>query len=319
MEVHPIHNANEKSPFGNLTKEEFYKKHQILHQESFMLNKQNMKIFTQTWCPCEPAPALRGLVCIIHGYTDESSWFIQLTAVAIAKAGFRVCALDLQSHGYSEGKPRAHFPKIQPLVDDCNQLFGELRRQNKNLPAFLFGESMGGAIAILMCLTCTDWDGLVLSGAMCGVSKKFKPMWPLEELLPIVAFIAPKWQIPFMGPPAYKSYKEPWKRELVFKSPNGNPIRKATAATSLELLRVCDYITKNCNQLRVPLLLVHGGEDKICDPESARFVYDSAASTDKTLRIIPDMWHQFIGEPNETVEIVFGTILSWIKERAYKL
>lgn len=46
---HPVNDANESSPYGDLTREEFYKNHQILHKESFMLNQQNMKIFTQTW------------------------------------------------------------------------------------------------------------------------------------------------------------------------------------------------------------------------------------------------------------------------------
>lgn len=91
-----------------------------------------------------------------------------------------------------------------------------------------------------------------------------------------------------------------------------------TAATALEFLRVCGYIQKNCHRLELPLLIVHGGEDKICDPESARLVHESAASKDKTLKIFRDMWHQFIGEPNESVDLVFGLILSWIGDRASK-
>lgn len=86
----------------------------------------------------------------------------------------------------------------------------------------------------------------------------------------------------------------------------------------MEFLRVCENIKRNCQGLETPLLVVHGGEDRVCDPNSAKLVYETAASKDKSLRIFPDMWHQFIGEPNESVEMVFGTILSWIEERTHE-
>ncbi|KAI8000611.1 Caffeoylshikimate esterase [Camellia lanceoleosa] len=314
--AHPIHQANQNSPFGDLTREDFYNKHQILHKESFMLNKQNMKIFTQSWLPIS-ATRLRGLIAVIHGYTDESSWLIQLTAIAIAKVGFYVCALDLQGHGYSDGV-RGHIPDIEPVVEDCVQFFDLARASHPKMPAFIFGESLGGAIAILMCLKQrnSECSGLILNGAMCGVSKKFKPVWPLEWLLPGAAFMAPTWKIAITEDPVKRSYKEEWKRRLVMKSPNRAANGKVTAATALEFLRVCEYIKRNSHGLKIPLLVVHGGDDKICDPKSAKLLYESAASEDKTLKIFTGMWHQFIGEPNESVEQVFATILTWIGERA---
>ena len=60
---HPVHDASESSPYGDLTREEFYKNHQILHKESFMLNQQNMKIFTQSWRP-NSTLQLKGLVAM---------------------------------------------------------------------------------------------------------------------------------------------------------------------------------------------------------------------------------------------------------------
>ncbi|CAK9142887.1 unnamed protein product [Ilex paraguariensis] len=316
--AHPIHQANGNSPYGDLTKEEFYKKHQVLHQESFMLNKQNMNIFTQSWCPNATTPQLRGLVAMVHGYSSESSWLFELTAIALAKAGFYVCALDLQGHGYSDGL-RAHIPDIKPVVRDCIQFFDSTRANHPKLPAFLYGESLGGAIGMLICLEQrTEWNGLILSGAMCGVSKKMRPVWPIEKLLPVAAFIAPRWKIWITKPPSKIAYKEDWKRKLHVKSPKSLANMKPRAATALEFLRVCEYIERNCHELEVPMLILHGGADKVCDSESAKFVYESVASKDKSLKIVEGMWHQMIGEPNESVQRVFEVILSWIGERADK-
>ncbi|XP_043700419.1 caffeoylshikimate esterase-like [Telopea speciosissima] len=316
--AHPIHQASENSPFGDLTREEFYKTHNVIHQEEFILNKRNMKIFTQSWRPEDATmPQLKGLVAMVHGYISESSWIFQLTAIAIAKLGFFVCSLDMQGHGYSDGL-YGHIPDIEPVVHDCIQFFDTARADHPNLPAFLYGESLGGAIALLIALKQKGlWSGLVLNGAMCGVSPRFKPPWPLEKFLPMAAFIAPTWRVTITKPLANKSYKEEWKRRLVKNSPNRRSCSsKPPAATALEFLKVCEKIRKRCHEIEIPLLVLHGEGDLVCDSESARLVYELAESKDKTLKIFPGMWHQLIGETKENVELAFQTIFSWLRDQA---
>ncbi|XP_075665773.1 caffeoylshikimate esterase-like [Castanea sativa] len=221
-----------KAALMETLQEKFYKNHQILHKESFMLNQQNMKIFTQSWRPYSTLQ-LKGLVAMV-GYNSESSWLFELTSVAIAKAGFLVCAIDLQGHGYSDGLP-GHIPNIEPIVSDCIQFFDSIKVDHPKLPAFIYGESLGGAIAILVCLKQKrEWNGLILNGLMWGISAKFKPTWPLEKLLPVAAFLAPIWKIVISKPLASKSYKE-WKRKLVVKNPNRKAPGKPPMATALEL------------------------------------------------------------------------------------
>lgn len=313
--IHPIHEANENCPYGDLTREEFYQKHQILHQEGFMLNSRKMRIFTQSW-RLNSITNLRGVVAMVHGYASDSGWLSELTAVAIAKCRFLVCALDLQGHGLSDGFP-GHIPSIKHVIQDCIHFFDSVKQEHRKLPAFLYGESLGGAVSILICLKQkNEWDGLILNGAMCGVSAKFKPAWPLEKLLPMAAFLAPTWTVAAAKPVASKSYKEEWKRRLAAKNPNRRASGKPTAATALEFLRVCEYIGRHSQELQVPMLMVLGEDDKVCDCRSARLVYESASSQDKTLKIFPGMDHMLIGEGKDNVDLVFGTILAWLGERA---
>lgn len=315
--AHPINQANENSPYGGLTREEFYKKHNVTHHEAFILNAQEMKIFTQSWRPVSDSE-LKGVVAMVHGYTSDSGWMFELTAVAIAKSGFLVCSLDLQGHGRSDGAPGS-IPDIELLVLDCTLFFDSVREQNPTLPAFLYGESLGGAISILICLKQEGvWSGIVLNGSMCGISAKFKPIWPLEKLLPLAASLAPSLRLVVSKPLAGKSYKEEWKRRLVARNPNRRFSGKPPMATALEFLRVCKYIKTNCHEIRIPMLMVHGEEDVVCDSRSARFVFESAASEDKTLKVYPGTWHQLIGEPKENVELVYGTIFNWLVDRAEK-
>lgn len=106
-----------------------------------------------------------------------------------------------------------------------------------------------------------------------------------------------------------------WKRNLALASPR-RPLQRPRAATAQELLRVCREVQEKFNEVDVPILIVHGGDDIVCDPASAEELYNRAASKDKTLRIYPGMWHQLVGEPDENVELVFGEVVDWLVTRA---
>jgi pimeloyl-ACP methyl ester carboxylesterase len=184
-------------------------------------------------------PSLLGAVAVVHGFTDESSWIVQLTAVPLAASGFAVAALEDQGHGFSEG-PQGHIPDIVPVLDDCDVAFAAFRADHPPpLPFFLYGESLGGAIALLLHLRGKNrglWrDGAVLNCAMCGVSPRFKPPWPLEHLLAAVAAVVPTWQVAFTcGNIPDRSFKLEWKRRLFVASP-----RRTTAPPRLSSCSAC--------------------------------------------------------------------------------
>ncbi|OMO81323.1 Alpha/beta hydrolase-1 [Corchorus olitorius] len=318
MARHPIAEANETSPFGNLTPEEFYARHSVSHSSEFFTNARGLKIFTQWWTPLD-TPII-GIVAVVHGFTGESSWFLQLTSVFFANSGFAVCAIDHQGHGFSDGLDGlvAHIPSIDGVIDDCVHFFDAFRaRYPTELPAFLYSESLGGAIALYISLRQKGaWDGLILNGAMCGISDKFKPPWPLEHFLFVVAKLIPTWRVvPTRGSLPDVSFKEPWKRKLAIASPR-RTVARPRAATAYELVRICNELQGRFEEIDLPLLIVHGGDDIVCDPACVEDLHKRAASKDKTLKIYPGMWHQLIGEPEENVELVFGEMVEWLKSRA---
>ncbi|XP_014512442.1 caffeoylshikimate esterase [Vigna radiata var. radiata] len=317
--VHPIAEANEESPFGQLTPDEFYARHSVSHASEFITNPRGLKLFTQWWTPLPPTTII-GTLAVVHGFTGESSWLIQLTAVHFAKAGFATCAIDHQGHGFSDGLI-AHIPDINPVVDDCISFFENFRsRFDPSLPSFLYSESLGGAIALLITLRRREmsWNGVILNGAMCGISAKFKPPWPLEHFLSLAAAVIPTWRVvPTRGSIPEVSFKVEWKRKLALASPR-RTVARPRAATAQELMRICRELQGRYEEVEVPLLVAHGGDDVVCDPACVEELYARAASKDKTLKIYPEMWHQMIGEPEENVELVFGDMLEWLRTRAQR-
>lgn len=94
-----------------------------------------------------------GAVVICHGFTESAEKYRELTYYFL-KAGYSVFLLDLRGHGRSyreiEDTSLTHIGKFSDYVEDFDRFIQKIVRPNAvNQPLYLFGHSMGGAIAAL--------------------------------------------------------------------------------------------------------------------------------------------------------------------------
>lgn len=81
-------------------------------------------------------------------------------------------------------------------------------------------------------------------------------------------------------------------------------------------MRVSLDLEKRIEEVSLPLIVLHGGEDKVIDPGISKLLYESALSSDKTLKLYPSMWHSLTyGELPENQDLVFTDIVNWLDER----
>lgn len=66
-------------------------------------------------------------------------------------------------------------------------------------------------------------------------------------------------------------------------------------------------------EIRIPTLLVVGGQDPVIDPAAAREFFERLGSDDKTMHIYPKMLHEPFGEIGR--EQVFDDIIRWLLPR----
>jgi alpha-beta hydrolase superfamily lysophospholipase len=93
------------------------------------------------------------------------------TGTRLAQAGYAVYGVDFEGHGRSEGL-QGYVPSFDVLVSDCDAFFAAVvaSTANTDLPRFLLGESMGGAVALLLHRARPSyWTGAVLVAPMCKV------------------------------------------------------------------------------------------------------------------------------------------------------
>ncbi|KAL3680838.1 hypothetical protein R1sor_023794 [Riccia sorocarpa] len=288
----------------------------VVYGEEYILNSRQMKLFTCHWLPLEKE--IKALIFLCHGYGMECSVYTRETGMRLARAGYAVYGIDYEGHGKSEGR-RCYIPKFAQLVADCEDYFRSIleREEYVNKPRFLFGESMGGAVAILV--TQRDpsiWNGLVLVAPMCKISEKVKPPALVTAILKKMARLVPTWKIVPSKDIIKNAFKDPIKRVEIRSNPMAYQ-DQPRLLTALEVLRASEKVERNLNKIFLPFLCLHGGADKVTDPEVSKALYKEALSFDKTLNLYPGMWHGLItGEPDENVQLVFRDITDWLDTRS---
>ncbi|CAI5971342.1 unnamed protein product [Closterium sp. NIES-65] len=155
--------------------------------------------------------------------------FSQLTAARFASEGFAVFGVDYEGHGKSDGL-RCSFRSVEHLVDDCCAFFASVKAKAEcsGLPSFVYGESLGGAIAMTVALRDPDsWTGLVMVSPMLRIKEELQPSWAALQVLRVLATIIPDSAfVATKGDLIRLSCRDPAKLEVALKNPrrySGNP------------------------------------------------------------------------------------------------
>lgn len=291
-------------------------KEDVKYEEEFILNSRGLKLFTCRWLPTNQEP--KALIFMCHGYAMECSISMKDTGIRLAKAGFAVYGIDYEGHGKSSGL-HGYIPSFDDLVDDCKNHFTSIceRKENKRKQRFLLGESMGGAVVLMLERKKPSyWDGAVLVAPMCKIADEMKPPALVVNALTLLSKIIPTWKIIPTKDIIDIAIKDPKRREEVRSNVycyKGKPRLR----TGNELLKVSLDIERNLRKVSLPFIVVHGGDDKVTDPSISKLLFESASSTDKTFKLYPEMWHALTsGESPENINIVFSDIVNWLDERS---
>ncbi|CAN4083200.1 unnamed protein product [Withania somnifera] len=131
--------------------------------KSYEVNSRGLEIFSKSWLP---ETRTKAVVLFCHEYGDTCTFCI---AMKLASFGYGVVAMDYPGFGLSEGL-HGYIPSFDKLVDDVIEHYSKFKEKPefRNLPSFLFGESMGGARALKVHQKQPNaWKGAVLVVLMC--------------------------------------------------------------------------------------------------------------------------------------------------------
>lgn len=266
--------------------------------------RDGLDLFTRHWT----APDPKALVVLHHGFNDHSGRYIHL-AKALNEAGYSLYAFDWRGQGRSGG-PRGHTPDYESLLDDYGLVIADARREAPGKKVFLYGHSMGGNIALNYALRHPDG----LSGAII-TSPQIR-----------LAFTPSAWQLALARVMAnvYPSFSQKANLDAggishdpaVVQAYRDDPLTQGPISAKLfiSIVQAADWALAHAADLKIPILLVHGGADPITDPKATQEFYERLTFGDKTFKRYEGLSHETHNEMDPTVAL--KDVVEWLNERA---
>ncbi|GMI96380.1 hypothetical protein like AT1G73480 [Hibiscus trionum] len=281
---------------------------ETVREFSLFTSARGDTLFTQSWTPV--SATVRGVVVLLHGLNEHSGRYSDF-AKRLNANGFKVYGMDWIGHGGSDGL-HAYVHSLDFAVTDMKMFLEKVLAENPELPCFCFGHSTGGAIilkAVLDPKVEAKVSGIVVTSPAVGV----QPSHPIFVVLaPIISFLLPRYQVSVTNKKGLPVSRDPEALVAKYSDPlvYTGPLR---VRTGYEILRITSYLQQNMNRLRVPLFVLHGMDDTVTDPQASRKLYEEAASTDKSLKLLEGLLHDLLFEPER--ETIMDDIIQWLNCR----
>jgi len=264
--------------------------------------ERGCNIFYRKWEP-DDAPA-RALVLLMHGMAEHAGRYT-LLGEHLTGRGYTIYAPDHRCHGCSGGE-KALIDDMDYMLDDLAQMLDIATEEHPSLPVFALGHSMGGLLAT--CFTIQHQDrlagtvlsapGIVLDAGVPGIVKAASQ---------IMARVAPRMGVQELDS-AWLSHDP-----AIVKDYDSDPLNyrgKVMMRTGAEMLRKAKWAQEHASRISIPILCLHGSEDKLADPAGSQIIYERAGSTDKAIQIFDGLYHEIFNEYQK--EDIYQMVGDWL-------
>lgn len=293
----------------------------VVHEAGFLVpeGRGAPSLYLQSWLPAGQAPA--ALVLYVPANIEHGG-LIGPVAEALAQAGYGVYAVDLRGLGRSARNGDFWFVRDHDeYVQDIAVAVAEMRARHPGMAVHGAGESLGAALLLR-----GDIAGLLRFDSLVLADTAFQPN-PGLGVLPLPDFMARF--LVWSGGQAGR----------IIPSAPSVPARfsinavSCSAITRGELLHD-PYVVKGwlpakfittladtqsvlgsgLEQVRTPILAIHGGKDGVVPVKSSREIVRRVASTEKLLLVIPDGCHTTMIEEGTRGHVV-RMLKEWLVRR----
>lgn len=262
----------------------------------------DVRIFYRQWTP---SGDVKAVVVICHGFNSHGGQYLWVAEQLVAQ-GFAVFALDLRGRGRSDGD-RYYVEHVREYVADVAGTVAIAKGRYPGAKLFLLGHSAGGVTSASYVLDYqTEIDGFICES------------FAFEVPAPSFALTVIKWisaVLPRLG--VLKLKNADFSRDpAVVAALNADPlIRNETqpAITVAALVRANERLRRKFSNVTLPLLVLHGTQDKATLPRGSEFFHATAGSADKTLKLYEGHYHDLLADIGK--EGVMGDVVRWIEAR----
>ena len=271
-------------------------------QTNTFLSEEGLNVAYKNW---NSGGTPKAVVVFAHGFNSHSGYF-QWPAEQLTAQNFEVYGIDFPGRGNSDGE-RYYMADYEQSVKALDQLVDLAQAAHPGLPIFLIGHSAGGVLSSIYCLEHQD----KLRGFVC---ESFAYQVPAPDFA-----VAVLRGLSHLFPHAHvlRLKNEDFSRnQEVVDFMNNDPLiaDEVQPTKTVQQLSLADQRLKaEMANIRLPLLILHGTEDKATKPSGSQEFYDTANAQDKTLKLYEGHYHDLLNDLDK--EIVMNDILDWLNDR----
>ncbi|MES1907027.1 MAG: hypothetical protein MHM6MM_000225 [Cercozoa sp. M6MM] len=254
----------------------------------------------------------------VLGLNDSARWTTQFEFHRWAtELNAAVCVVEPSGHGLSDGLwldlPRG----FSGIVDDVARFVEFARDLHPEVPLFVLGESMGGAVAFDLATKHADTllrlghRGTILAAPMLGIVDV--PPAPVVWTLKALTTLVPKWRM--VARPSLLCGLC-WDQDIRLRIRNGPFFSpgKVRLRMARELLDASLRIESELHTLDTPFLVLHGSEDHVTCPKQSQQLYERSRAEDKTMHLVEQGPHCLFLEPS-TRDHARDLVVDWVRQR----
>jgi alpha-beta hydrolase superfamily lysophospholipase len=243
------------------------------------------------------------LVFLLHGLADHGGRFRNV-AEHFSREGFILFAPDLIGNGKSSGK-RGHFSSYDGLMDDIEFLLAKATHSYPGIPVFIYGQSMGGNLALNYCMRRNP----AISGVI-SASPWLRLTKPPNAIVKIMGN-ALGTAFPTIVIPNGLNAEDLTHSNEIINAYRNDPLvhGKISLNTFRIITKSGEWAIENAFRLRIPLLLMHGTADLITS-RSASEQFSRNLNKPHTFRTWEGLRHELHNEIQGDAIIQY--ICQWI-------
>lgn len=265
---------------------------------SFFELNQDGPITGRTWGTASDSPAI---VLLVHGLGAHSGWFEAIGRRLKVRGLF---AVSYDQVGFGK-RADQEFLGYEQWLDDLASVYNHLKKQYKDKPIFIMGNSMGGVVAMAGGPKLNPQGLILVAPGFDGYPETFKLGFRLKGMA--TALLSPNSLIDL----PYGSdlvARDEQARAFMDSDPDGR--FKLPAKMLLGLLKLTIYTNKYAKSSPCPLLMLTAGVDRIVNNEVSTRVFDALEAPTKKRRHFKDAWHDLLFDP--VIDEVADEVTSFI-------
>ncbi len=257
-----------------------------------------------------PAKKPKAVILGVHGMNGYARDF-GLPGPWFASKGISFYAYDQRSFGRTDKDKLGRWPGGEAMVSDLKSIHALLKKKHANVPVYVMGISMGGAVTMKALDSGLEPAGTVLVAPAVWGWRAMNPF--LKSTLWITAHVAPSY-----APTGESLDIWPSDNIEILRTIGRDPLyqSKTRTDTIYGLVTLMDEAYDSAERLKSPILYLYGTKDQIV-PAAPTHKVIARIKAQKRVAIYKNGWHMLLRDKQR--KVVWKDIAAWVANKTAAL